>query len=294
MKRAARVVSITLAVSLSSLPAESFAAPSRSSIDQCIAASENSQVERSKGHLRAAREVLSRCLAADCPALISKDCNAFLAQLEAITPTVVFRVLDASGRDFVDAQVRVDGELVMSRIDGRARPLDPGPHDVEVRAPNQPVLTQRIVAEEGVKARVIELRFSSPATTMTSSPAVTPTPSVAPTPAPPSSSDRPESSGPATGTIVTSAALAGLGVVGLGAFTLVGLKANSDYDRLQSTCGSRCAPDEVDRVHGRYQLADVALAVGIGALAGAALVFLLGPRESAAARTGIAPPTPRF
>lgn len=259
------------------------AAPPRStgnpSVDACIAASEAGQVERTRGHLRAAHAAFSRCLAAECPALISKDCNDFLAQVDAQMPTVVFRVLDTeSGRDVVEAEVRIDGDAMM-RIDGRVRALDPGPHDVDVRASGYTTVAQRVVAEEGVKSRLIEIRLTkvgARGTVGTGDPSTSKPPG--PSPASSAASGSTNNS-PSTGTLVTSVTLGGLGLVALGTFGAIALGADADYRTLQDSCGTRCAPNEVDDLRGRYQIADIALAVGLASLAGAALVYLFGPRD---------------
>lgn len=70
----------------------------------------------------------------------------------------------------------------------------------------------------------------------------------------------------------------GVGVVGLGLFTVAGLMANSTYNDLSDSCGGPCPPDrESDVSAGKTQqtLANVGLVVGAVGLAAGATLFVL-------------------
>ncbi len=233
-------------------------------VDACISASETAQLERAAGRLESARIELSRCLASDCPALIRRDCEAYLADVEKATPTVVFRVRDERG-DVEGAEIRVDGAAKAVSVDGRARAFDPGPHDVEVVLANRPPVRTRFVAEETVKGRIVEIQL--PVEARPSPSATIAVPRGRPT------------EGLTTGALLATIGLAGLSVVGLGTFTIVGLGADADYRELRDTCGSRCEPGRADDLKTRFLVADVALGVSVVALAASALVYVLGPRD---------------
>lgn len=251
-----------LAAAGSSGEAEARATRPRA-VDACISAFESAQEQRAAARLQSAKERLSRCLASDCPAVIRRDCETYLAEVDKAMPTVVFRVQDERG-DVEGAEIRVDGEPSGVSADGRARPFDPGPHDIEVVAASRAPVRMRFVAEETVKGRVVEIRLP---------PGALPKATVVPPREAPSG-------GPTTSTWLASIGLAGLAVVGLGTFTIVGLGADADYRDLRDTCGPRCAPDRTDDVKSRYVLADVALGVSVVALAASAIVYVLGPREA--------------
>ena len=279
-ERAHTLAAFAALATIAFAPVALAAPPSSQSVDVCIRASEAGQVERSRGHLRAARAEFARCLASACPGLIARDCNEFLGQVDTAMPSVVFRVLDAAtNAPLVDASISIDGELV-SKIDGRARPIDPGPHEVVATVSGYTPAKISVMGEEGVKSRVVEVRLAREGAPAYVAPVREP--SAAPAMAPRSDD---VGTGPTTGTIVGASALAGVGAIAIGTFAIVGLGADSDFDALQARCGTRCSQSEVDKLHTRYLTADVALAVGVGAIAGGALVFLLGPRRSAAPST---------
>lgn len=124
-------------------------------VDACITSSEAAQRQRAQGYLRVSRARAVECLDPRCPAEIRRDCDALITTLARLTPTVVFRVRGPDGAD-VAAQIEVDGQP--TELDGRARALDPGPHDVSASAPGFVATRTRIIVEEGVLARVVELR----------------------------------------------------------------------------------------------------------------------------------------
>lgn len=111
------------------------------------------------GHFREARAELIVCAKPACPKFIASDCTGWLAEVEAELPTVVFAAIDENGRDLVDAEVRVDGELVTNATDGLAHAFDPGAHVVEIRAGVR-VAEEKLTLRTGEKARRVELRFA--------------------------------------------------------------------------------------------------------------------------------------
>jgi hypothetical protein len=242
-----------------------------SAVDACIQASEDTQRERAKGHLRSARARSAACLDGRCPTPIRRDCDVQATELARLMPTVVFRVRAPDGTDVPGARVEVDGVVEPSALDGRAHEIDPGTHEVSATAAGYVPARTRIVVEEGVRARVVELR-PAPRDASGASGA---------------SSDSPAPSSPtsarASSTWIATGALAGVGVIGIGLFAGLGLSADADYRRLRDTCADACDPRDADSVRTRFQVADVALGVGLVALASAVVVYLVGPRRDDAA-----------
>lgn len=260
IRGAAPIVLITAAL-FAPRAASADGSAAASAVDACIRASEEAQRERAQGHLRAARARTAECLDPRCPALIRRDCDALGTEIVRLLPTVVFRVRAPDGSDVAHATVQIDGEAVASTLDGRARELDPGQHDVAAVADGYATARRRIVVEEGVRARIVELQLS-------------------PTASPPAGEPAPEAGTHRTTTSwVASGALAGLGVVGLGLFAGLGLSADADFRHLRDTCGNACPEGDADSVRSRFQTADVALGVGVVALAGAVVVYLVAPRS---------------
>lgn len=241
--------------------------------DECIAASEEGQLLKVKGKLRAAREQLLACSDKACPGAVRKDCEAEIAALEIATPTVVFAAKDGKGHDLVDVRVSVDGEALVEQLDGKAVAIDPGAHDLRFEADGLPTLEKKVVVREGEKARVVLVTLEAPK--------------------PPPPKKEPESEGlhtPNTTTLVVGGAgaalLATAGVVGFVALQ----KRSSLYDR----CGKAgtCTQDEVDSVYGLYDISYVTAGLG-GALllTGAVLYFTSSPEPDAkeAPAVGVAP-----
>lgn len=78
------------------------------------------------------------------------------------------------------------------------------------------------------------------------------------------------------------ALLAGIGVIGLGAFAYFAAVGSSDVDRLRETCAPRCTESAVDRARTKIIVANVSLAVGALALGSAAVVFFVTPSDRGA------------
>jgi hypothetical protein len=97
---------------------------------------------------------------------------------------------------------------------------------------------------------------------------------------------------------VLAVVLAGVGVVGLGAFAIVGAKSLSDYADLRDSCGKdhSCTEGDLDRVATERAVADICLGTGVAALVGATIVYLVRPAvpRSGGVRSGLARGGPRL
>jgi len=126
--------------------------------DECIAAAEQSQVDRRDGHLQAAHNKLLSCSRDACPAAIQKDCKGWLAEVEPRIPTIVVRAVDQNGNDVTAVRVLVDGGMVATSLDGKALSLDPGDHDFRFEAGTR-VVSQRIQIREGERDRLLSVKL---------------------------------------------------------------------------------------------------------------------------------------
>ena len=79
------------------------------------------------------------------------------AQLESDIPSVVPLVSDENGEPRVDVQVTIDNELLTSRLDGRALPIDPGMHEFSFTADGAVLATQRLMIVQGQRNRPIAI-----------------------------------------------------------------------------------------------------------------------------------------
>jgi hypothetical protein len=73
--------------------------------------------------------------------------------------------------------------------------------------------------------------------------------------------------------------LGGTGLLALGGSFYVRLNADSDADRLRNSCAPSCDQSSRDALSDKLVVANVALGVGIGAIALAAATWLFDPRH---------------
>jgi hypothetical protein len=248
----------------------------------CVDAAHQAQELRDRGRYVAARRDLLLCAQEACPSPVARSCATWLVELEPSIPTVVF-VAREDNRDLAAVRVRVDGELVAERLDGRPVMIDPGEHVVLFERDGRPPEEERVLVTAGEKNRRVVLAFR---------------PRVAvPAPVAP---DRPPIEKPATGALreVTALALLAGSVVagGLGVFFDLRSRAEaSDAAALRAPLGpGGCltpSPDcarLADAVSGQNAMADRAVVsfAAAGVLAAASLAtFLLWPRSNARVRS---------
>jgi len=225
------------------------APPSSREPSACAQSAERAQVLRRQGKLAAARAALVVCGAESCPQVVRDDCRAWTAAVQDAQPTVVFSVRGSDGADLAAATVSVDGEPFLERIDGIAHPIDPGPHDIEVRAASETPVRLRIVVHEGEKQRVVPVVFAgsrasqAPATSVNAASAQT--------------AER-----PITPWVYVTGALAVAGVAG---FTFLGITALSDHAALRDGCATThsCTDDQITSNKTRFWMADASLLAGV-------------------------------
>jgi hypothetical protein len=233
----------------------------------CVDAHVAAQRLRRDGKLRAAREQLVSCARASCPQVLVRECAGWLTEVEATIPSVVFEATDETGRDLVDVRVEVDGQLLLSRLGGSAVEVDPGEHQVRWTHPERKPVEQAVVVREGDRGRRISARLE---------PLVTPAAGGGPVAVP---EERPVP--------LATWVLAGVGVAGIGAFGVlggIGLSREGDLDA--RGCAPNCPSEDVDSVRTTFLIGDIALGVGVAALAGATIFYLTRPAVPARAAKG--------
>jgi hypothetical protein len=219
---------------------------------------------RTSGQYRAARTLLLECVNAQCGGDVRRRCATTLQKLDAVTPSIVVRAQLADGNDVTDVTVRMEDQQLASSLNGLAIPVDPGEHTLVFERSGLPPVSQTVTLREGEKFRPIDVQLEPSA--------------------PDSGSER---SGAAKGSWLDGqrwaigGTLIGVGVVSLGAFTALGLKARSDEKELKdSNCKPNCSEAAVESIRTRYVLSNVALGVGVLALGSATWVLVSGPGKS--------------
>ena len=238
--------------------------------EACAKSYEAAQRFRKKGQLRASRRELLECARATCPAVLSTDCASWLRDLDAALPTIVPVVRDGEGRDVVDARVSVDGELVASKLEGRALEIDPGQHVLRVVVEGREPLEQTIVVREGERRRAVTVSFPSARPTG-------PTSATAPGEPAPAVADAQVGSSP--GTHPAAWVFGGLGLASLGGFAYFGVSGLNQESTLRE-CRPHCTESAVADARRSYLFADVTLGVGVVSLLAATYFFMKHPAAS--------------
>jgi hypothetical protein len=272
----------------------------------CAAAYESAQQLRNKLKLRKAHDLLLVCGHSTCPAVVTKDCNAWLEEVEAELTSVVLRARDARGQSMADVRVWVDGEHLQDKLDGSSVFVDPGMHQFRFESETSGAVEVRQMLRKGDRDRPIEATLKPRQAESTELDASKP--DAGPDGGkrteikaddkrsemkPPvemqltSHSYRPAS--PGTGTYLA----AGVGAVALASFAYFGLKATSDAAELRRTCSPNCSQTDVDAVRSKLIVANVSLGVGVAALGVATILWIAkgsaAPKSTSAFRLAVVP-----
>jgi hypothetical protein len=231
---------------------------------ECVAAYEGAQTSQKQGKYVAALDQAKFCAQSGCGILVN-ECLKLYEDLTRDVPTFVFSAQDGDGKELVDVNVTVDGQLVFSRLEGTALPLDPGAHVIKFEAAGLPSAEVNHVARVGDRHRLITAILGEKTKPAEPAPGALPP------------------SGPVyreqKGVPVASWVLGGVGVVSLGAFTYLRVSGISDYNKLNSECSPYCDPSEVDDIKMKFTASYVALGIAGGAFAGAAIIYFAGRGE---------------
>jgi len=260
-----------------------------------------------EARLEEAQELFAVCARTACSEVMRRECAARRAQLDADIPSIVPLVTDNAGEPRVLVEVRVDGVLVTSRLDGRAVAIDPGKHELAFSNDDGVFATRHLMVVEGERNRPIHvLLHGTDEATLRRARALAPSPSetragASPTPAeaPPRDTDaappRKESEGAAAtrppvaleggpdasttpptpraaGHTGLAATLGALGLAGAGGFGLLTYWGRADNAMLGS-CAPTCRDANVRHVRELYWAADASLGVGVVSLAVSTWLF---------------------
>ncbi len=240
----------------------------------CIAASEAAQTLRDAHAIIEARNKLLVCSRDVCPGPVRTDCLEQREEVEAGIPSIVWRAKDAHGQDTVDVRAFCDGTLLATQLDGRALPVDPGPHTFRFEPHGAPAIEQKLVVSEGEKNRLVIVNLSPRASDHTDS-AQAMTSSASPR-------------GDATISI-PGLVVGGAGVAAAIPMAILWLSGTGDLNQMRVTCappgGAGCPADRVDAAHTQLVIGDVFLGVAVAGVAAGAILFFT---HRAAARSELA------
>jgi hypothetical protein len=243
------------------------AAPTK---EACIASFDRGQRAQSDRALRRALSELIVCSQESCPSLLRADCAGVLSEVRSALPSVVFAADDGNGHELTDVKVYAGSELLAGRLDGRAVAIDPGTLDLRFERVGQPAVVVSRMIREGEKSRVIRVSLVAPG-------------------AGPASGNR--TGGDAGADVlagkrtaagwVLPGSFAAVGLAGLGVALYTRLSFDSRVDELRRSCAPDCSQSQRDDLSGTVVTSNVALGVGVGALALSVVTwFLMAPSSS--------------
>ncbi|MCW5833915.1 MAG: hypothetical protein KIS78_16055, partial [Labilithrix sp.] len=159
------------------------------------------------------------------------------------------------GKDATDAKALLDGEPLAGGLDGRAIPVDPGPHVARFERPGSGAVEVKLVAREGEKNRLVTGTFGVPR------------------------AEAAQVKGEGSRFPVVPVAFAVTGALALGGAFLMHVNMTDRANELGNTCAPRCPQTDRDALSDRLVLRNVSLGVGIGALVVAAVTYVVGSRR---------------
>ena len=254
-------------------------------------------------HLKAANEWFALCAEATCAPALRKKCTAVHGRIAALMPSVVPKVTDPTG-DNTDAEVKMDGEVLTSNLDGTPIVIDPGEHEFTFSRDGEVFAKRRVSIEKGQRRQIVSATFQPPKIEQQADPgptrvveerppvraprkvptavAVTEKESIeeeaAPTlvrrerrPAPRAEAEA------ETGAPTSAYILGGVGLLGVGGYFTLNLKGSAENDALTAFCKPNCKPESVRKVRNIYLMADVSLGIGLAALAASTYLFFRSP-----------------
>jgi hypothetical protein len=226
----------------------------------CVVTSTEGQTLRTRDKLLEARDKLRVCAADPCPSIVKTHCMRWLGELEAQIPSAIVRARDSAGGDIVDADVTIDGKA--SAL-GRPEVLDPGEHVARVKVASGVAAEKKFLLVDGDKGRVLTIDLATPGPGQGSAhDAEAPTASSA-------------SSAHAGKVPLGAWVLGGAGIVALGASAYFA-EVTNDLSGLRKTCAPTCTDAQTSTAHTHALITDVALGVGVAAVAGAVAWAIFG------------------
>lgn len=238
--------------------------PAFADVKACLERYENGQRLRKQSKLLDARRTLQQCVQDGCPVALRKDCLAWVDELATEVPSIAVKAQGTDGCDRPHATFTVDASTTRLEANGLVVEVDPGPHVVRAEIDGKTV-EQSIVVAARERGRIVTLFADSSVTSCRSVPPPAKADATSPTPP---DRDRKEGSRPLSPVSIGVAAT-GLVALGVGTvFIIRGFGQKSDLD----ACRGACLQEDVDAMNRAFLIGDVAVGVGVVALAVAAVL----------------------
>jgi hypothetical protein len=276
----------------------------------CVEAYNEAMERMGAARLREARVLAGQCAAPTCGRALRQECVLLYTRLDADIPTIVPFVADDADVRSGDVEVRMDGEVLTSKLDGRAIPVDPGLHHLTFTVENEVVASEDAMIVQGQRNRLVTAalpekrgRPSKPAVekiarqerarrpvNLAAVPPASPGPQEEddePAPDLPVAAPRPRSAD--TSILLRDApareapsedrarwpvyTFGTIGLLGLGGYGALTWKGRQDNQTLIESCKPDCNPASVHHIRMVYLAADASAGVGIIALTAATWAY---------------------
>jgi hypothetical protein len=255
-----------LVVSIASPPVFAQGAPDKK---VCIAAAERGQELRNTQKMRDARSQFLLCARKECPAAVSGARWTGAPEAEPALGSVKLEAFDETNKKITAVKISIDGAPAADEIPATPVILDPGSHEIRFERPGSETITRTVSLAMGERDQLVQAHFKW-ADKGASKPAVT---------TKPDSESKPPERGGEGGSLVAPIVLGGIGVAAIGTATAFWLMGNSDLDDAKARCQNGCTETTADDAKTKHLIGDIALGVGIVAIAAAA--YFLVTREKA-------------
>ncbi|MCU0657418.1 MAG: hypothetical protein MUF64_19810 [Polyangiaceae bacterium] len=217
-----------------------------------------------------------------------------LRRASELSPRVPRITLLPPSGDSPELTATRNGAPIARELWGRPMPIDPGLHTFEVTGPGKKAVRIELTIKQGEEPQSLQLPTPEPLPRAASS--APPPATSAPPPDPPASA--PPLAPPPSGAQKTAGlVLAGVGVLGVGLGSYLGLQARSDSKEADRLCNpadrTRCNADAARLGNDARSTANIATVVftsGGALLLGGALLYLLAPSTApSSGRTHLIP-----
>jgi hypothetical protein len=239
----------------------------------CADAASEGQRLKNDHKLVEARVEFQNCARRQCPLIVQTDCLKWLEDVNTSLPTVVVTAKDASGADLVDVKVNVDGQPLVSKLDGQAVPIDPGRHVFQFSMQNGTELDQGAIIREGVKDQSVNVVLGSAVSRSPRPLAGVPGVVGGGSPAPESRVWN-----------TVGWVLGGSGLLGLAVGGAFGAVAIHDNDSASCNASKQCLPGPLSDARTAAVGSDIGFIAGGLLVAGGVTLVLLTPRRSSDGR----------
>jgi hypothetical protein len=222
----------------------------------CLAAHEEATTLLTQKKPHAAHDKFVACARSECPTVVRKECGDQLTAVEKDAPTVALEARDEAGADTTEVKVTMDGSPLAERLTGSAVDVEPGEHVFRFERADGKSIEQKILVVEGDKNRKVVADFAS----------------LVPRSPPGGGDSRPGTPHEPKKIPVLAYVAGGVGIIGLGGFTLFALTGKGAEKDLASSCNPNCTNDQLSSVKRDYLFADVSLVIGVVAVATAVIL----------------------